>query len=187
MSANASTVVLDPCIVRISIRKEIKGGRSSQKLGFIDLNLAEFAGSGVTSRRCLLEGYDAKHRQDNSMLCVTVKMHMLRGDFVFKPYVDLDQCFLIHIFGPANDISCNILFRTVHRLASAIRTIWVVIWSVWSTKTRHPAYRRPRSRRLIVPVARPLWTQWPGHETTHRSHRRPDAVRWRRRSRAIRC
>lgn len=101
MSANASTVVLDPCIVRISIRKEMKGGRSSQKLGFIDLNLAEFAGSGVTSRRCLLEGYDAKHRQDNSMLCVTVKMHMLRGDFVFKPYVDLNQMLFDPQFWPS--------------------------------------------------------------------------------------
>lgn len=89
MSANASTGILDPCILRISVRKEIKGGRSYHKLGFIDLNLAEFAGSGVTSRRCLLEGYDAKHRQDNSMLCVTVKMHMLSGDWLFKVYVPI--------------------------------------------------------------------------------------------------
>lgn len=87
MSANASTGILDPCILRISVRKEIKGGRSYHKLGFIDLNLSEFAGSGVMSRRCLLEGYDAKHRQDNSMLCVTVKMHMLSGDILFKVYV----------------------------------------------------------------------------------------------------
>lgn len=84
MSANASTGILDPCTLRISVRKEIKGGRSYQKLGFIDLNLAEFAGSGLISRRCLLEGYDARHRQDNSMLCVTIKMHMLSGDILFK-------------------------------------------------------------------------------------------------------
>ncbi|KAG4069899.1 hypothetical protein HA402_009606 [Bradysia odoriphaga] len=84
MSANASTGVLDPCALRISVRKEIKGGRSYQKLGFIDLNLAEFAGSGLTSRRCLLEGYDARHRQDNSILKVAIKMHMLSGDILFK-------------------------------------------------------------------------------------------------------
>jgi len=30
MSANASTGVLDPCLLRISVRKEIKGGRSYQ-------------------------------------------------------------------------------------------------------------------------------------------------------------
>lgn len=84
MSANASTGILDPCTVRISVRKEIKGGRSYQKLGFIDLNLAEMAGSGLTSRRCLLDGYDARHRLDNSMLSVKIRMHMLRGDVLFK-------------------------------------------------------------------------------------------------------
>lgn len=41
------------------------------QLGFADLNLAEFAGSGNTTRRCLLEGYDTKNmRQDNSILKV---------------------------------------------------------------------------------------------------------------------
>uniref|UniRef100_A0A8D8IJ67 Protein FAM102A n=1 Tax=Culex pipiens TaxID=7175 RepID=A0A8D8IJ67_CULPI len=84
MTSNASTGVLDPCTVRISIRKEIKGGRSYQKLGFIDLNLAEFAGSGLTSRKCLLEGYDTRHRQDNSMLNVSIRMHMIQGDILFK-------------------------------------------------------------------------------------------------------
>lgn len=84
MSANVSTGILDPCTVRISVRKEIKGGRSYQKLGFIDLNLAEFAGAGSTSRRCLLEGYDTRHRQDNSILRVNLKMHMVSGDVLFK-------------------------------------------------------------------------------------------------------
>lgn len=84
MTSNASTGVLDPCTVRISIRKEIKGGRSYQKLGFIDLNLAEFAGSGLTSRKCLLEGYDTRHRQDNSMLNVSIRMYMIQGDILFK-------------------------------------------------------------------------------------------------------
>ncbi|XP_055599658.1 serine-rich adhesin for platelets isoform X4 [Uranotaenia lowii] len=84
MTSNASTGVLDPCTVRVSVRKEIKGGRSYQKLGFIDLNLAEFAGSGLTSRKCLLEGYDTRHRQDNSMLNVSIRMHMIQGDILFK-------------------------------------------------------------------------------------------------------
>ncbi|XP_057340103.1 EEIG family member 2 isoform X2 [Microplitis mediator] len=84
MSASASTGVLDPCVLRISIRKELKGGRSFQKLGFTDLNLAEFAGAGLCRRRCLLEGYDARHRQDNSMLRVAIKMNMLSGDILFK-------------------------------------------------------------------------------------------------------
>ncbi|KAK2576742.1 hypothetical protein KPH14_005392 [Odynerus spinipes] len=84
MSANASTGVLDPCILRISVRKELKGGRSFQRLGFTDLNLAEFAGAGLCRRRCLLEGYDARHRQDNSMLRVAIKMNIRSGDILFK-------------------------------------------------------------------------------------------------------
>lgn len=84
MSANASTGVLDPCSLRVSVRKESKGGKSYQKLGFIDLNLAEFAGAGLSRRRCLLEGYDTRHRQDNSMLRVAIKMNMLSGDILFK-------------------------------------------------------------------------------------------------------
>ncbi|XP_066994154.2 early estrogen-induced gene 1 protein isoform X6 [Anabrus simplex] len=84
MSANASTGILDPCILRVSVRKELKGGRSFQKLGFTDLNLAEFAGSGQTVRRCLLEGYNTQNRQDNSMLLLSIHMNMLSGDILFK-------------------------------------------------------------------------------------------------------
>lgn len=48
------------------------------QLGFADLNLAEFAGSGNTTRMCLLEGYDTKNtRQDNSILKVTFKYPQL--------------------------------------------------------------------------------------------------------------
>lgn len=47
------------------------------QLGFADLNLAEFAGSGSTTRRCLLEGYNTKNtRQDNSILKVHTHTHM---------------------------------------------------------------------------------------------------------------
>lgn len=84
MSASANTGILDPCVCRISIRKELKGGRSFQKLGFADVNLAEYAGSGKTSRFYLLEGYDAKHRQDNSTLKLTIAMSLLSGDPCFK-------------------------------------------------------------------------------------------------------
>ncbi|BES92938.1 unnamed protein product [Nesidiocoris tenuis] len=84
MSASASTGVLDPCMLRVSVRKELKGGRSFQKLGFTDLNLAEYAGSGFTQRKCLLEGYDLRRRQDNSMLSLTIRMNMLAGDILFK-------------------------------------------------------------------------------------------------------
>ncbi|XP_049976919.1 EEIG family member 2 isoform X2 [Alexandromys fortis] len=85
MSASASTGILDPCIYRVSVRKELKGGKAYAKLGFADLNLAEFAGSGNTTRRCLLEGYDTKNtRQDNSILKVLISMQLMSGDPCFK-------------------------------------------------------------------------------------------------------
>ncbi|RWS05988.1 hypothetical protein B4U79_12874 [Dinothrombium tinctorium] len=64
--------------------EESKGGRSFQKLGFADIDLAEFAGSGFTTKRYLLEGYDTKHRQDNSTLKVSIEMILLSGDPLFK-------------------------------------------------------------------------------------------------------
>ncbi|XP_030061061.1 EEIG family member 2 [Microcaecilia unicolor] len=85
MSASAISGVLDPCVCRVSVRKELKGGKAYAKLGFADLNLAEFAGSGNTTRRCLLEGYDTKNtRQDNSILKVVISMQLMSGDPCFK-------------------------------------------------------------------------------------------------------
>lgn len=85
MSASATTGILDPCVYRVSVRKELKGGKAYAKLGFADLNLAEFAGSRNTTRRCLLEGYDTKNtRQDNSILKVLISMQLMSGDPCFK-------------------------------------------------------------------------------------------------------
>ncbi|CAJ1071037.1 protein FAM102A [Xyrichtys novacula] len=85
MSANSISGVLDPCTCRVSVRKELKGGKTFSKLGFADLNMAEFAGSGSTVRCCILEGYDTKNtRQDNSILKVTIGMTLLSGDPCFK-------------------------------------------------------------------------------------------------------
>uniref|UniRef100_A0A672KZG3 Protein FAM102A-like n=1 Tax=Sinocyclocheilus grahami TaxID=75366 RepID=A0A672KZG3_SINGR len=83
MSASPATGVLDPCICRVSVRK-LKSSSHFQ-LGFADLNLAEFAGSGSTVRCCILEGYDTKNtRQDNSILKVTIGMTLRSGDPCFK-------------------------------------------------------------------------------------------------------
>ncbi|KAG5885708.1 hypothetical protein JTB14_037728 [Gonioctena quinquepunctata] len=84
MMANASTGVMERCVLRISIRKESKGGRSFNKLGFVDLNLAEYAGAGLIHKKALLEGYDARHRQDNSMLKFKIELNMISGDILFK-------------------------------------------------------------------------------------------------------
>jgi len=84
MTAPPSTGVLDPCVCRVSVRKETKGGRSCQKLGFADINLAEFAGGVGQCRRYLLQGYDLRHRQDNSMLKVVLSTTLLSGDPCFR-------------------------------------------------------------------------------------------------------
>jgi len=85
MNANASNGVLNSCLLRISVRKEAQGGRSSVKLGFVDLDLAEFAGAGLTNKRCLLEAYsNTHHRSDNSTLKVSIEMTLLHGDPLFK-------------------------------------------------------------------------------------------------------
>nr|CAI5851054.1 unnamed protein product [Callosobruchus analis] len=84
MMANASTGVMERCVLRVSVRKESKGGRSFTKLGFVDLNLAEYAGAGVVRKKALLEGYDARRRQDNSMLKFRIELSMVSGDILFK-------------------------------------------------------------------------------------------------------
>ncbi|XP_041068099.1 protein FAM102A-like isoform X2 [Carcharodon carcharias] len=85
MSASSVTGILDPSICRVSVRKELKGGKTFLKLGFVDLNLAEFAGAGSTARCYILEGYDTKNtRQDNSILKVSISLQLLSGDPCFK-------------------------------------------------------------------------------------------------------
>ncbi|CAH3025569.1 unnamed protein product [Porites evermanni] len=86
MTASISTGVLDTCNYRVSIRKETKGGKAHIKLGFVDVNLAEFAGSATTTKRYILEGYGDKTqlRQDNSILEVEVSMQLRSGDPLFK-------------------------------------------------------------------------------------------------------
>ena len=84
MSAAPNTGILEPCLVRLSVRKEVRGGLSASKVGYVDLNLAEFAGSGQTSRHCLLEAYNEKHRLDNSILKIVVGMQLLSGDPCYK-------------------------------------------------------------------------------------------------------
>ena len=66
------------------IFQELKGGKASHKLGFVDINLSEFAGGGVQKRKFLLEGYDSKHRQDNSTLEIEIDMTLVSGDPIYK-------------------------------------------------------------------------------------------------------
>lgn len=89
LSASPSTGILETCLCRISVRKEVKGGKSHEKLGYVDINLAEYAGSGSVTRRYILEGYGdtLRQRQDNSILKITASMTLTSGDPLFKPQV----------------------------------------------------------------------------------------------------
>lgn len=108
MSANSISGVLDPCICRVSVRKELKGGKAFSKIGFADLNIAEFAGSGSTVRCCILEGYDTKNtRQDNSILKVTIGMTLLSGDPCFKTPPSTAKSVCIGSVDPTLQLDCK--------------------------------------------------------------------------------
>merc|ERR1711971_1217967 len=84
MAANSSTGVLDSCKCRVSIRKEEKGGKNFRKIGFVDLDLAEYAGAGPSTQRYILQAYDQHHRLDNSLLQITLNIVLKEGDLVFQ-------------------------------------------------------------------------------------------------------
>ncbi|XP_021966908.1 protein FAM102A [Folsomia candida] len=84
LTATLSTGTLDACTCRVSVRRESQGGKSYQKLGFADINLAEFAGGTPQSRSFLLEEYNSSTRANNALLRVTLCMRVKEGDFCFK-------------------------------------------------------------------------------------------------------
>ncbi|GMR31127.1 hypothetical protein PMAYCL1PPCAC_01322 [Pristionchus mayeri] len=86
IASDPNTGILERCPCRISIRKEQKGGKSYQKLGYVDINLCEFAASGVEgiSRSYLLDGYGLNARQDNSKVTIKVTMSHQSADPFFK-------------------------------------------------------------------------------------------------------
>eukprot|EP00842_Homolaphlyctis_polyrhiza_P003715 jgi/Hompol1/4344/HPOL_003607-RA len=67
--------VLQPCEMRISIKQEINGGRSTEKIGAIQLDLAEVADQVNVSKRMLLQ-----ETRLNSVLKITVSMELVKGD-----------------------------------------------------------------------------------------------------------
>jgi len=84
LTATLSTGTLDACTCRVSVRRESQGGKSYQKLGFADINLAEFAGGTPQSKSFLLEEYNSSARANNALLRVTICMKVKEGDFCFK-------------------------------------------------------------------------------------------------------
>lgn len=84
MNANANSGILETCKCRISIRMEEKGGKQFRKLGFADVNLAEYAGAGPSTQRYILQPYDQSHRLDNSILKVSLNITLKEGDTIFQ-------------------------------------------------------------------------------------------------------
>lgn len=88
--ANASTGILNECYLRFSVRKETRLGRT-QKLGFVDVGLSEYAGCGRQSGKYLLEAYNALTRLDNSILKFFIDMQLISGDPLFKRHTSTTE------------------------------------------------------------------------------------------------
>jgi hypothetical protein len=84
--ADAQTGQLEDCKCKVSVRKEDRGGRSSVKIGYVIINLSEFAASGVNEikQSYLLDGYTGRQRQDNSRVHIHVRMIHQGADPLFK-------------------------------------------------------------------------------------------------------
>uniref|UniRef100_A0A183C105 C2 NT-type domain-containing protein n=1 Tax=Globodera pallida TaxID=36090 RepID=A0A183C105_GLOPA len=80
------TGMLEACRFKISLRKEDRAGRTPQKLGFVILNLTEFAYSGAKgiTRSYLVDGYDNNQRADNSRVHIFVRMQHNSADPLFQ-------------------------------------------------------------------------------------------------------
>ena len=127
MTADPRNGILEPCVTRLSVRKEVRGGRGATKIGFVDLNLAEFAGSNQRRKHCLLEGYSHKIRLNNSILKIMVSMQLLSGDPLFKtPSTQQDTT-----LGLASDPSES-LPSAVDNVGSGVGS-----WSRKSSQIRH--------------------------------------------------
>jgi hypothetical protein len=71
---------------RLLLFLEDKAGRTPLKLGFVIINLSEFAASGNAGikQSFLLDGYSGSQRQDNSRIHVEIKMAHQGADPLFK-------------------------------------------------------------------------------------------------------
>jgi len=84
MTANASSGVLEACKCRVSVRMEERSGRHFKKLGYVDVNLSEYAGAGPSTQRYILQAYDSSHRMDNSMIQLSLNITLVEGDIIFS-------------------------------------------------------------------------------------------------------
>lgn len=73
-----------PCMCKISIRRELKGGKSHEELGFVKVNLSQFAGSGSILQHFLLQS--SSKRSVNSILKLSIDMVQKSGDSCYKVF-----------------------------------------------------------------------------------------------------
>eukprot|EP00041_Stephanoeca_diplocostata_P022426 m.534889 g.534889 ORF g.534889 m.534889 type:complete len:254 (-) comp22059_c0_seq21:3367-4128(-) len=76
--------LLIPCFLRISVRKEEKGGKTVEKLGVVNIDLAQYAVGGTVERRYLLQADTKNQGKDNSVLQITLSMTQTKGDHVYR-------------------------------------------------------------------------------------------------------
>ncbi|KAI6173006.1 RDD domain-containing protein [Aphelenchoides besseyi] len=83
---NSETLQLEECRCKISIRKVERANRVPTKLGFMIVNLSEFANSGLVpiSKSYLLDGYTGRQRQDNQRVHIAVRMCNQMSDPLIK-------------------------------------------------------------------------------------------------------
>jgi len=79
LSVDDATNMLDPLILRLSVRVNTTASMKHTRLGVVLLDLAEYAGTAKTCRKCLLQESDV-----NSSLRVTVYMEQKKGDPMFR-------------------------------------------------------------------------------------------------------
>ncbi|KAJ3195977.1 hypothetical protein HK101_010483 [Irineochytrium annulatum] len=70
--------MLLPCDLLLYIKQEVNGGRSSEDVGMVAINLAEFADTKSTMRRLLLQD-----SRVNSVLRIRIDMSLTKGDGTF--------------------------------------------------------------------------------------------------------
>lgn len=104
--ANASTGILNECFLRFSVRKETRLG-GTHKLGFVDVNLSEFAGCGKQSGKYLLEGYTSLTRLDNSILKFFIDMQLISGDPLFKRHTNTAEEASLNVAQRSRDFPTN--------------------------------------------------------------------------------
>eukprot|EP00038_Savillea_parva_P022558 m.37892 g.37892 ORF g.37892 m.37892 type:complete len:343 (+) comp5598_c0_seq1:518-1546(+) len=86
-----STGVLVPCFIKVSVRREKHGGKSTEKLGAVTIDLTNFAGVNTPiEKRYLLQAgsrnTDKKQGKDNSILQVTLAVKQSEGDPIFRAH-----------------------------------------------------------------------------------------------------